>query len=122
MRLTPLRRAATAAALTLLSLLTPELAMAEKAYLEITLKIDEADRPAAAKVYAQYKEPFLKTIDGATAKELLVRTDDVQVLHAFATKAQAEAYLRTSLFTQDVVTQLKPLLKAAPDIRIYTSP
>lgn len=89
------------------------------AYLEITLTIDDADRPAAVQVYAKYRQPFLETVRGATSKELLVRSADVQVLHGFETAADAESYLSSDLFTSDVVTALKPLLKAAPEIRIY---
>ncbi|HEY5857969.1 MAG TPA: hypothetical protein VIW24_29045 [Aldersonia sp.] len=90
-------------------------------YLEITMKIDDADRPAAAGIYQQYKQPFLDTIAGATSKELLVRDEDVQVLHGFATTDEAQAYLSTELFTQDVVGGLSPLLKADPEIRIYAT-
>jgi hypothetical protein len=50
-------------------------------YLQITLKIAPANRPAAAGVYQRYKTPFLNTIAGAKSKELLVRDDDAQVLH-----------------------------------------
>lgn len=57
----------------------------EKAYLEITLKIDPQDRGAAGAIYTKYKKPFLTTIFGAESKELLIR-DDVQVLHGFATR------------------------------------
>ncbi|MGC3953212.1 MAG: hypothetical protein QM804_02980 [Propionicimonas sp.] len=89
------------------------------AYLEITLQIDAANRPAAAGVYQQYKQPFLDTIRGATSKELLIRDQDVQVLHGFATTEQAQAYLSSDLFTKDVVTGLAPLLKADPEIRVY---
>lgn len=88
-------------------------------YLEITLKIAPPNRPAAAGVYQRYKPPFLKTIAGAKSKELLVRDDDVQVLHGFDTAEQAKAYLKTELFTSDVVGALEPLLDAAPDVRIY---
>jgi len=88
-------------------------------YLEITLKIAPANRPAADGVYQRYKEPFLTTIAGAKSKELLVRDDDVQVLHGFDTSEQANAYLQTGLFTSDVVGALSPLLDAAPDVRIY---
>jgi hypothetical protein len=66
-------------------------------YLQITLKIAPANRPAAAGVYQRYKTPFLRTIAGAKSKELLVRDEDVEVLHG----------------------ALKPLLDAAPDVRIY---
>lgn len=90
------------------------------AYLEITLKVNEADRAAAAGVYLKYKQPFLKQVTGAVSKELLIRTDDVQVLHGFKTQADAEAYLKTDLFNNDVVTALKPYLQASPEVRIYT--
>lgn len=89
------------------------------AYLEITLKVNEDDRASAANVYQQYKQPFLDTIAGATSKELLVRDEDVQVLHGFDTAANAQAYLSTELFTQDVVGGLSPLLQADPEIRVY---
>lgn len=89
------------------------------AYLEITLKINDAERPTAAGVYGKYKQPFLDTITGATSKELLIRTEDVQVLHGFDTAANAEAYLSSALFTNDVVGELSPLLQADPEVRIY---
>ena len=90
-----------------------------KVYLEITLTIDEKDRPAAAQVYSKYKPPFLKEIAGAKSKELLVRTEDVQVLHGFDTLENAAAYLQSPLFIKDVAGELGPLLKANPEIRIY---
>jgi len=91
------------------------------AYLQITLKIDSANRPAAAQVYLKYKQPFLNTITGALSKELLLRDEDIQVLHGFDSKEHAEAYLKSPLFNNDVVTALKPHLATAPDIRIYTT-
>ena len=89
------------------------------AILEITLKITPENRSKAAGVYQKYREPFLKSIMGAESKQLLVREEDVQVLHGFATRADAEAYLKSDLFNKDVVTALTPLLDAAPDVRIY---
>ena len=88
-------------------------------YLQITLKIAPANRPAAAGVYQRYKAPFLTTIAGAKSKELLVRNEDVEVLHGFDTAEHANAYLTSRLFTADVVGALKPLLDAEPDVRIY---
>lgn len=88
-------------------------------YLQITLKIPHANRPAAAGIYQKYKAPFLDTIAGAKSKELLVREEDVQVLHGFDTAENASAYLRSGLFTADVMGGLTPLLDAAPDVRIY---
>jgi hypothetical protein len=100
-------------------LAVPSLAFAEKAYLEITLKVDPQDRGAAAAVYKKYKKPFLTKVPGAKSKELLIRADDVQVLHGFATQKQAQDYLGSDLFTKGVVVSLKPLLKADPEVRIY---
>jgi hypothetical protein len=89
------------------------------AFLEITLKVSEANRPKAGAIYAKYKPPFLAQVPGARSKELLLREEDVQVLHSFATRANAEGYLKSKLFGQDVVSELKPLLAAEPEIRIY---
>lgn len=91
-----------------------------KAYLQITMKIDTKNRQAAAQVYLKYREPFLQTIAGATSKELLIRDEDVQVLHGFASTEQAGNYLESDLFQKDVVAELKPLLTADPEVRIYT--
>ncbi|MEW1791768.1 MULTISPECIES: hypothetical protein [Streptomyces] len=89
------------------------------AYLEITLKVAEENRAAAAGVYQKYKQPFLDTVPGAESKQLLVRDEDVQVLHGFSAVAEARAYLDSALFKQDVVGGLAPLLAADPEVRIY---
>ena len=91
----------------------------KKAYLEITMKVSGADRPKAGAVYAKYKSPFLATVPGAKSKDLLLRDEDVQVLHGFDSRASAESYLTSKLFGNDVVGELKPLLMADPEIRIY---
>lgn len=88
-------------------------------YLEITLDVAVKNRGAAGAVYTKYKQPFLTQAKGAKSKDLLVRDEDVQVLHGFDTIENAKAYLSTDLFTSDVVGGLKPLLQAAPDVRIY---
>ena len=91
-----------------------------KAYLKITLNISEANRPAAAGVYAKYKQPFLDNIKGAVSKELLIRNENVAVLHGFTTVAEAESYLTSDLFSNDVVSGLKPFLEDSPVVEIYT--
>lgn len=91
-----------------------------KAYLEITMQIDQADRANAAGVYSKYKAPFLETITGAISKDLLVHTDDVQVLHGFDSIEAAQRYLTSELFVHDVVVALKPYLKAEPNVKIYS--
>ena len=39
--------------------------MKVNAYLQITMKIKNENRGAAAKVYTDYRKPFLDTIEGA---------------------------------------------------------
>lgn len=62
-------------------------------------EIDPVNRPAAAKVYTDYRSPFLEKIPGDLTKNLLVRNEDVQVLHVFV--------------------GLKSLWDADPDMKIY---
>jgi hypothetical protein len=89
------------------------------AFLEITLTVAPDNRSAAAAVYDKYRQPFLTNVSGATSKQLLLRDEDVQVLHGFDSVADAGAYLSSELFTADVVGELSPLLAAEPEIRIY---
>ena len=91
-----------------------------KAYLEITMKISNENRPAAAKVYTDYRQPFLDTIPGALTKALLVRDEDVQVLHGFDSAEHATAYLSSEMFKNDVFVGLQPLWDEDPDVKIYT--
>ncbi|MFD1772290.1 hypothetical protein [Sphingobacterium suaedae] len=63
----------------------------------------------------------METIPGATSKELLIRAEDVQVLHSFARIEDAQNYLSSALFNQDVVVALTPYVKDSPEIRIYTT-
>jgi hypothetical protein len=90
-----------------------------KAYLEITMKVRAKDRAKAGAVYSKYKDRFLATIPGAESKELLLREEDVQVLHGFDSRTSAERYLESPLFGDDVVRELKPYLAADPEIRVY---
>ena len=62
---------------------------------------------------------LLDTISGAVSKQLLVRGEDVQVLHGFTSTTEAEGYLVSDLFNQDVVVELKPYFQAAPEVYIY---
>ena len=43
----------------------------------------------------------------------------MQVLHGFQRVDDANAYLKTDLFTNDVVKELSPLFDKAPEIKIY---
>ena len=90
------------------------------AFLQITLKVDTDNRAAAAAVYTKYKQPFLDSVPGAESKELLIRDEDVQVLHGFASEDDAQAYLTSDIFRNDVVGELGSLLQADPIISIYS--
>jgi len=90
-------------------------------YLQISLNVAAKDRPAAAAIYSQFKGLLLAQANGAKSKELLIRDEDVQVLHVFDSVENAKAYLASALFTQDVVTALKPLLQSPPDVRVYAA-
>lgn len=94
--------------------------MKVNAYLEITMKIEGNNRTAAAKVYTDYRGPFLKTIEGALTKDLLIRDEDVQVLHGFDSVEHAQAYLSSEMFQNDVFVGLKPLWSTEPDVKIYS--
>lgn len=94
--------------------------MRAKAYLEITMVINNINRTAAANIYADYRQPFLTQIKGAVSKELLIRDEDVQVLHGFDNAENAKAYLDSELFKNDVFVSLKPLWSADPDVKIYS--
>ena len=89
------------------------------AFLEITLNVTQENRPHAGAIYMKYKAAFLSDVAGARSKDLLLRPEDVQVLHGFDTIENAENYLKTPLFQKDVVRELKPFLAGAPEIRIY---
>lgn len=91
-----------------------------KTYLEITLTIIAQNRASAGAIYTKYKQSFLDNIQGASSKELLMRDEDVQVLHGFDTVENANAYLKSELFNNDVVTELAPLLSANPEVKIYS--
>lgn len=93
--------------------------MAVKAYLEVIMTIDPENRGAAAEVYTTYRQPFLDDVEGALTKELLVRDEDVKVVHGFDSLKHAKAYLESELFTSKVAPGLQPLWAADPDIRFY---
>ncbi|MDO4854139.1 MAG: hypothetical protein Q4A43_01755 [Coriobacteriia bacterium] len=93
--------------------------MQVKAYLQVIMTINPENRPAAAKVYNDYRQPFLDEIEGALTKECLIRDEDVQVIHGFDSMEHAKAYLETALFTEKVAPGLQPTWAADPDIRFY---
>ncbi len=94
--------------------------MKVNAFLEITMKIHNNNRQAAAKIYTDYRKPFQETIAGALTKDLLIRDEDVQVLHGFDSIEHATAYLSSEMFKNDVFSGLQPLWSADPEVKIYS--
>ena len=82
--------------------------------------LKKENRPAATKVYTDYRNPFLKEIKGALSKDLLIRDEDVQVLHGFDSIENAKAYLESEMFKNDVFVGIQPLWTGNPDVKIYT--
>lgn len=93
--------------------------MTVKAYLQITMEINDDKRATAAGVYTKYKAPFLNEIEGALTKELLIRDEDVQVMHGFDSVEHAQNYLKSDLFLNDVFKGLQPLWNKDPEVKIY---
>lgn len=83
------------------------------------MTIPEGNWVAAAKVYTAYRQPFLDTIPGAPTKQLLIRDEDVQVLHGFDSVTHAKDYLTSEMFTKHVFPGLQPTWSTDPDVRIY---
>ena len=90
-----------------------------KAYLQVTMFINDNQRATAQAVYERYKEPSLKTIAGAESKELLVRSEDVEVMHGFDSLENAQAYLKSELFLNKVFPELKLTWSKDPEVKIY---
>ena len=92
------------------------------AVLQVILHIPEENRGRAVKeVYVPYREQFLAPgrVPGAVEKVLLVNPLEVQVLHGFATRKDAEDYLAESAMFREVAALLEPLWDADPVVRIY---
>jgi hypothetical protein len=60
--------------------------------------------PPQGKCMPIIDSPFLDKIKGAMTKELLIRDEDVQVLHGFDSVENAKAYLDNEMFTNDVLS------------------
>lgn len=80
-----------------------------KSHLEITMVVKEKNRESVSKVYYDYKESFLKSINGTLIKDLLVRDENIQVLHGFNSIKNVKAYLSSDMFKNDVFARLKSL-------------
>ena len=97
------------------------LSLAETALLEITIKVAPENRAAAGAFCEKHDQPFLDDVPGTTAKRLLIRDEDVQVLHGFDSVAGAQAYQTSDLFTNHVLREPGPLLQGDPEVRNYSA-
>lgn len=83
------------------------------------MTIPEENRVAAAKIYATYRQPFLDTIPGALTKQLLIRNENVQVLHGFDSVTHPKDYQTSEMFAKHGFSELQPIWSIDPDVRIY---
>jgi len=90
-----------------------------KAYLDIILTIQGLDRAGVTAVYNLYKEPFLKTVNGALSDELLIHIDDLRILQGFKSREDAQCYFLSKFCTSDFITSLKPDIIGNPNVKIY---
>lgn len=90
-----------------------------KAYLQITLKINTADKGAVSGVYNKFRTLFLEQIQGAISIELLIGDEYIQLLHSFDTAEEAQDFLSTELYNNDVLVAVKPFIVNTPEVRIY---
>lgn len=72
------------------------------------MTINPENRTVAAKAYTDYRQPFLDIIEGAPTKELIIRDDDIQVIHGFDSIEHAKAYLDSNLFKNKVTAGFHP--------------
>lgn len=95
--------------------------MMEKAYLSVNMKIDSGKLPEVTRVYTSYWEQFLKTIHGARTKDLVIRNEDVQILHSFNSVEDAVGFLSSEMFQKAVFIDLQPYWNDELNVRIYTA-
>ncbi len=97
----------------------PTIQPAVRAHLLIRVKIDESRREEMIdKVYEPNRTRFLERISGAISKNLLVRPEDIAILHGFDTRESAEAYLQSSLY-QQIVNGIADYQEENPSVALY---
>jgi hypothetical protein len=98
----------------------PSIQPAIRAHLLITVKISESRREEMIdQVYEPNRTRFLERISGAISKNLLLRREDIAVLHGFDTVESAEAYLQSDLYNQ-VVQLLAEYQEENPTVALYS--
>ncbi|WP_104381543.1 hypothetical protein [Sphingobacterium sp. HMA12] len=91
-----------------------------KAYLQITLKINNSDKGAVSGIYDKFRDSFLDQVKGATSIELLIGNGYIQLLHVFDTAEDAQAFLSTELYNNEILLALKSLMVDTPMISVYS--
>ncbi|WP_433900269.1 hypothetical protein [Sphingobacterium puteale] len=91
-----------------------------KAYLQVTLKINNSDKGAVSGIYEKFRDSFIDQIKGATSIELLIGDGYIQLLHVFDTAEDAQAFLSTELYNNNILFALKSLMVDTPRVSIYS--
>ncbi|PUV23897.1 MULTISPECIES: hypothetical protein [Sphingobacterium] len=90
-----------------------------KAYLQVTLKINNSDKGAVSGIFDKFRDSFIDQIKGATSIELLIGDGYIQLLHVFDTVEDAHAFLSTELYNNNILFALKSLMVDTPQVSIY---
>ena len=90
-----------------------------RSFLQITLVVPTPKREEAiTKVFLPGRQRFLDRIPGAVTMDLLVREEDLQVLHGFDTMENASAYLKSPI-GKEILGQLAEISDGKPSIAVY---
>ncbi len=99
----------------------PAIQPAIRAHLLITVKVDSSRRAALIdQVYEPNRTRFLQKIPGAVSKNLLLRREDLAILHGFDTAENAEAYLHSDLYGE-LLRQLADYQEENPVAALYNT-
>lgn len=88
-------------------------------YLPITLNVSCHKRKDVVAKYFLYRDTILQTVNGMKSIELLEREVDFQVLHCFDFQDNANAYLESDFFINDLMRAFEPLLDSAYSVDLY---
>lgn len=72
-----------------------------RGFLQVTLSIPAPRREKAiSRIFLPARQHFLERVLGAVSMDMLVRDEDVQVLHGFDTYENARTYLNSGVFKE----------------------
>jgi hypothetical protein len=90
-----------------------------RGFVQVTLAIPESRREEAiTRIFLPARQRFLDRSPGAVSMDLLVREEDVQLLHGFDTFENSRVYLDSGFF-RDLIGQLGETAEKEPVTALY---